>query len=233
MSPPLRFGGLPPGARSLALVVEDADSPTPAPLVHALVWDIPAEENHGFHEAALDADAMPTTRAGATMGKNSFLSTGWLPPDPPTGHGPHRYCFQVFALDVVPELGGRRGPRRRGGGAEGPRAGQGYAGGDVRAGGVSYRSTSVFALLSRPMPADWYREECEQIETPSAYARHTTAMSDKRDKVLAHRAERGAVRAALAANDDVPDHKQFGDPWQAAKDGKAYRTNATADVMRK
>ncbi len=104
VSPPLRFTGMPQDARSLALVVEDADSPTPAPLVHALVWDIPAEENHGFHEAALDADAMPTTRAGASLGKNSFLSTGWLPPDPPTGHGPHRYCFQVFALDVVPEL---------------------------------------------------------------------------------------------------------------------------------
>lgn len=104
VSPPLRFTGVPQGARSLALVVEDADSPTPAPLVHALVWDIPAEENHGFHEAALDADAMPTTRAGSTLGKNSFLSTCWLPPDPPTGHGPHRYCFQIFALDIVPEL---------------------------------------------------------------------------------------------------------------------------------
>ncbi len=104
VSPPLRFAGVPQGARSLVLVVEDADSPTPAPLVHALVWDIPAEENHGFHEAALDAGAMPTTRAGAALGKNSFLSTGWLPPDPPTGHGPHRYCFQVFALDVVLDL---------------------------------------------------------------------------------------------------------------------------------
>ena len=104
VSPPLRFAAIPTGARTLALVVEDADSPTPAPLVHALVWDIPAEENHGFHEAAIDGDAMPTTRAGAALGKNSFMATGWLPPDPPTGHGAHRYCFQIFALDVVPEL---------------------------------------------------------------------------------------------------------------------------------
>ena len=104
VSPPLRFTGVPAGARSLALVVEDADSPTPSPLVHALVWDIPAEEYTGFQEAALDADAMPTTRAGASLGKNSFFGTGWLPPDPPTGHGPHRYCFQVFALNVVPAL---------------------------------------------------------------------------------------------------------------------------------
>ena len=104
VSPPLRFAGMPAGARSLALVVEDADSPTPAPLVHALVWDIPAEENTGFQEAALDTSAMPTTRAGSSLGTNSFFGTGWLPPDPPPGHGAHRYCFQLFALDVLPTL---------------------------------------------------------------------------------------------------------------------------------
>ncbi len=103
ISPPLLFGNVPAGARSLALIVEDADSPTPAPLCHALVWNIPAEDG-GFQEAALDADAMPTARCGALVGKNSFLAAGWLPPDPPTGHGAHRYAFQVFALDYVPDL---------------------------------------------------------------------------------------------------------------------------------
>ncbi len=104
VSPPLRFEALPAGAKSLALVVEDADSPTPAPLCHALAWRIAATDGVGFHEAALDADAMPTTRSGALVGKNSFLSSGWLPPDPPTGHGPHRYAFQVYALDTEPDL---------------------------------------------------------------------------------------------------------------------------------
>lgn len=99
VSPPLRFGGVPGGARSLVLIVEDADSPTPAPLCHALAWNIEGRDG-GFHEAALDADATPPARRGAVFGKNSFLKTGWLPPDPPTGHGPHRYCFQLFALDV-------------------------------------------------------------------------------------------------------------------------------------
>ena len=104
VSPPLRFEALPAGATSLALIVEDADSPTPAPLCHALAWRIAATEGVGFQEAALDADAMPTTRSGALMGKNSFLAPGWLPPDPPTGHGPHRYAFQVYALDYEPDL---------------------------------------------------------------------------------------------------------------------------------
>ena len=103
VSPPLAFAAIPSTARSLALVVEDADSPTPAPLCHALVWDI-APEDGGFQEAAFDGDAMITTRCGAVLGKNSFLSLGWLPPDPPTGHGPHRYAFQIYALDVRLEL---------------------------------------------------------------------------------------------------------------------------------
>lgn len=103
ISPPIAIARTPPEAKSLVLIVEDADSPTPAPLCHALVWAIAAGDG-GFHEAALDADAMPPARCGAIVGKNSFLSLGWLPPDPPTGHGTHRYAFQVFALDVVLDL---------------------------------------------------------------------------------------------------------------------------------
>ena len=34
------------------------------------------------------------------MGRNSMLQRGYLPPDPPRGHGEHRYAFQLFALDV-------------------------------------------------------------------------------------------------------------------------------------
>lgn len=101
VSPPLRFGGIPNEARSLALVVEDADSPTPAPLCHALIWNIEPLDDGGFHEAALDANATPPARRGAVFGKNSFMKNGWLPPDPPTGHGPHRYCFQLYAIDCA------------------------------------------------------------------------------------------------------------------------------------
>jgi Raf kinase inhibitor-like YbhB/YbcL family protein len=103
VSPPLRFETIPENAKSLALIVEDADSPTPAPLCHALAWNIVAEDG-GLQEAALDADAMPTTRCGVIVGKNSFMTLGWLPPDPPTGHGPHRYAFQVYALNVQLDL---------------------------------------------------------------------------------------------------------------------------------
>lgn len=93
VSPPLVWDALPPGTQSLALIVEDADSPTPAPLVHAIVWGLPAGM-HTLAEGAIVADA-----ATGDTGKNSFLSQSWLAPDPPKGHGEHRYVFQLFALD--------------------------------------------------------------------------------------------------------------------------------------
>jgi len=33
-----------------------------------------------------------------SLGRNSYLRQAWLPPDPPPGHGIHRYAFQLFAL---------------------------------------------------------------------------------------------------------------------------------------
>ena len=96
VSPALAWRDVPPSARSLILVVEDADAPSPRPLVHALVWNLPAEDG-ALPEAALRSPGAPGE--GHALGRNSYLRRGWLPPDPPTGHGPHRYLFQVFALD--------------------------------------------------------------------------------------------------------------------------------------
>jgi phosphatidylethanolamine-binding protein (PEBP) family uncharacterized protein len=38
------------------------------------------------------------TPNAARTGRNTMLQAAWLPPDPPPGHGVHRYAFQVFAL---------------------------------------------------------------------------------------------------------------------------------------
>jgi Raf kinase inhibitor-like YbhB/YbcL family protein len=95
-SPPLVWGPLPEGARSLALLVEDADAPAPQPLVHAVLWGLPAD-THRLGEGEIVADGAGGDD-GRDVGRNSFFSEGWLPPDPPTGHGVHRYAFQLFAL---------------------------------------------------------------------------------------------------------------------------------------
>lgn len=102
ISPPLLWDAPPPGTESLALVVEDPDAPAPQPLVHAILWRI-APDERALAEGALDEEN------AAASGRNSYFGSGWLPPDPPTGHGPHHYAFQLFALDGVPDLKGRPG----------------------------------------------------------------------------------------------------------------------------
>ncbi|MEO6363935.1 MAG: YbhB/YbcL family Raf kinase inhibitor-like protein [Caldimonas sp.] len=94
-SPPLHWSGVPEAAASVVVIVEDADAPTPQPLVHAIVVELPTGDG------ALAESALPGAGhegSGVKTGRNSFLGTGWLPPDPPPGHGVHRYVFQVFAL---------------------------------------------------------------------------------------------------------------------------------------
>ncbi len=105
VSPPLYWGNPPEGTAMLALIVEDADAPTPQPLVHAIVWNLPPRDGE-LAEGAIVADGTGTPEGG-DVGRNSYLSEGWLPPDPPRGHGEHRYVFQLFALDAVVEIGGQ------------------------------------------------------------------------------------------------------------------------------
>ncbi|GGB39326.1 hypothetical protein GCM10011380_31020 [Sphingomonas metalli] len=97
VSPPLLWRDPPAGTARLALLVEDADSPTPQPLVHAVIWGIDPELRD-LAEGAIAADG--AGHESGDVGRNSYYREGWLPPDPPTGHGAHRYCFQLFALDA-------------------------------------------------------------------------------------------------------------------------------------
>jgi Raf kinase inhibitor-like YbhB/YbcL family protein len=92
-SPPLAWRGAPAQAASAVLIVEDADSPTPTPLVHAIAWNLPVADD--IEEGALSPNKGRMDR----LGWNAFHKQGWLPPDPPPGHGAHRYVFQMFALD--------------------------------------------------------------------------------------------------------------------------------------
>jgi Raf kinase inhibitor-like YbhB/YbcL family protein len=95
ISPPLEWDAVPEGTATLVLLVEDADSPTPHPLVHAIVVDLDGAAG-SIEEGALDS--ADHSGSGLATGQNSYLQKAWLPPDPPRGHGEHRYVFQVFAL---------------------------------------------------------------------------------------------------------------------------------------
>jgi Raf kinase inhibitor-like YbhB/YbcL family protein len=102
VSPPLVWRDPPDGTTSFALIVEDPDAPALQPLVHALVWNIPASERR-LAEGSIVHDGKGGAD-GSDVGRNSFFNEGWLPPDPPTGHGNHDYVFQLFALSETPAL---------------------------------------------------------------------------------------------------------------------------------
>lgn len=102
-SPSLSWSGIPEGARSLALLVDDPDAPDPkAPKmiwVHWVLYNMPA--NTTELPEGIDIEALPgSTRAG----KNDWQRAEYGGPCPPIGR--HRYFFKLFALDVeLPDLG--------------------------------------------------------------------------------------------------------------------------------
>lgn len=97
-APPLSWTGVPPGTRSLALIVDDPDAPDPrAPQrvwVHWVLFDLPPDTT-GF-PAAVAAGSLP---AGAREGVNDWRRTGYGGPCPPVGR--HRYFFKLYALDTA------------------------------------------------------------------------------------------------------------------------------------
>jgi phosphatidylethanolamine-binding protein (PEBP) family uncharacterized protein len=101
VSPPLDWMNVPDSTACVALIVEDADSPTPRPLVHAIAV---VEGGNGSLGVGALTTADPRAERDRAVenhvrtGLNSFLRRAWLPPDPPAGHGEHRYVFQMFAL---------------------------------------------------------------------------------------------------------------------------------------
>lgn len=99
-SPPLVWRGSPAAAGATVIVVEDLDSPTPIPLLHLLAW---TEGGDG----AMAEGVWGPDGGDERTGYNSFHKRGWLPPDPPPGHGPHRYLFEIFAVDALPDFTGR------------------------------------------------------------------------------------------------------------------------------
>jgi Raf kinase inhibitor-like YbhB/YbcL family protein len=99
-SPSLQWTGLPPQSQSAVLIVEDADAPTPQPFVHAIVVGLPAGDG-ALREGAMNA--LDGHGPEVACGLNSLLQAHWLAPDPPPGHGVHRYAFQVFALAISPD----------------------------------------------------------------------------------------------------------------------------------
>lgn len=91
VSPSLEWNGEPPGTRSFALILDDPDAPA-GTWNHWLLYDLaPKARNlpQGYKVGSL-----------GVSGRNSWGKLGYGGPCPPKGHGPHRYFFRLYALNV-------------------------------------------------------------------------------------------------------------------------------------
>jgi hypothetical protein len=100
LAPPLRWTGVPDGAASLVLIVDDPDAPDPAApqrtWVHWVLYDIPPAASE------LPEGGRPPP-VGAREGLNDWNRRGYGGPCPPVGR--HRYFFKLYALDqALPAL---------------------------------------------------------------------------------------------------------------------------------
>jgi len=117
VSPQLAWSEPPAGTVELLLVVEDLDAPLGAyPPVHCLALVSPTARPTA-HELPAGALARKAPTPEVTL-LRSTIGRGYLGPEPVKGHGPHRYVFQVFALEASllarPDAGAllRSRPRR-------------------------------------------------------------------------------------------------------------------------
>jgi Raf kinase inhibitor-like YbhB/YbcL family protein len=100
-SPPLAWSGVPPGTKSLTLVIDDPDVPDPAApvrtFVHWVIYNLPPTST-GLSEGAA-ASGLPT---GAVSGKNDWGKATFGGSCPPIGR--HRYFHKLYALDKSIDL---------------------------------------------------------------------------------------------------------------------------------
>ena len=102
ISPSLEWDGEPTTTRGLALIMDDPDAPA-GTWNHWLLYDLPPSVRslaQGYKPGKL-----------GQSGTNDFGRLGYGGPCPPKGHGPHRYFFKLYALDIAP-LGLPAGARR-------------------------------------------------------------------------------------------------------------------------
>jgi len=88
VNPQLAVSGVPFGAKSLVLIVDDPDA-SAGDWAHWLVWNIKPET------AVIAENSVPI---GAVEGVTDFGRSGWGGPCP--GSGRHRYQFKIYALDT-------------------------------------------------------------------------------------------------------------------------------------
>ncbi|WP_185715694.1 YbhB/YbcL family Raf kinase inhibitor-like protein [Halocatena pleomorpha] len=109
-SPEIEISDVARETESLALVMVDADVPSPEPYVHWLIWNIPPDTAvlpSGIPQRATVSLSERGTDPGfpdsgtngpIVQGTNSANEIGYTGPCPPRGDGPHTYAFTLYSL---------------------------------------------------------------------------------------------------------------------------------------
>ena len=89
------------GVQEYMLIVEDPDAPLPTPIAHGVYYAIPADtqsvDNSSFE--LVGKESANDLRGGFKFGQNR-RGTVYGGARPIIGHGPHRYFYQVIALNA-------------------------------------------------------------------------------------------------------------------------------------
>ncbi|MEY8195682.1 YbhB/YbcL family Raf kinase inhibitor-like protein [Corynebacterium pseudotuberculosis] len=97
LSPQLSWSNLPEGTKSLAITCFDPDAPTASGFWHWAAFNIPVSVSE-IAQGAGD-ETLGGIESAITLKGDSGIR-GYYGPNPPAGHGPHRYLFAVHAVDV-------------------------------------------------------------------------------------------------------------------------------------
>lgn len=100
ISPPLDWGVVPAGTKSLAITCEDPDAPH-GTFSHWVFFNLPANLR-SVPDAVPNGANLPD---GSQQGQNDFGGLGYGAPCPPSGV--HHYIFKLYALDQSAALDSR------------------------------------------------------------------------------------------------------------------------------
>ncbi|MGI6153967.1 MAG: YbhB/YbcL family Raf kinase inhibitor-like protein [Christensenellaceae bacterium] len=98
LSPELRLSEIDPGAKSIAIIMDDVDHPLPY-YNHWVIWNIPVMP---VIPEAIPRGAQVATLNGAVQGRG-YGKHRYRGPKPPFNWS-HRYQFNVYVLDTLLDL---------------------------------------------------------------------------------------------------------------------------------
>lgn len=97
-SPALHWSNLPEETVELVVIMEDPDVPVPNPALHLVASGISPSLGK------LNEGALNHSGDSVVLGKGSLGKVGYSGPRALRAHGPHRYVFQIFAVNTALQL---------------------------------------------------------------------------------------------------------------------------------